>query len=77
MKAEKLDDLLTQLQPYNTVIIGFHRSNDSPWKSYEFTDQELVWLYEIARTHTVILDLFVKYILNIQKSFYLQLQINI
>ena len=60
LKAEKLDDLLTQLQPYNTVIIGFHRSNDSPWKSYEFTDQELVWLYEIARTHTVILDVFVK-----------------
>lgn len=60
VKAEKLDDLLTQLKSYNTVIIGFHRSNDSPWKSFEFSDQDMVWLYEIARTHDVILDAFVK-----------------
>ena len=60
IEAEKLDELLTRLQPYNTVIIGFHGSNKSPWQSSEFTDQELVWLYEIARTHTVILDAFVK-----------------
>jgi beta-N-acetylhexosaminidase len=65
VKADKLDELLTQLQPYNTVIIGFHRSNASPWKNYEFSDQELVWLYEIARNHTVILDVFVKpYVLS-------------
>tara|TARA_R110000868_G_scaffold56488_3_gene174780 strand:- start:21044 stop:23962 length:2919 start_codon:yes stop_codon:yes gene_type:complete len=60
VKAEKLDELLNQLQPYNTVIIGFHRSNQNPWKGHEFMDQELVWLYEIARTHNVILDVFVK-----------------
>ena len=60
VKADKLDELLSQLQPYNTVVIGFHRSNDSPWKPYGFSDQELVWLYEIARKHTVILDAFVK-----------------
>jgi beta-N-acetylhexosaminidase len=65
VKAEKLDELLTQLQSYNTVIIGFHKSNQSPWMHYEFSDQELVWLYEIARTHTVILDVFVKpYVLS-------------
>ncbi len=65
VKADKLDELLTQLQPYNIVIIGFHRSNASPWKNYEFSDQELVWLYEIARNHTVILDVFVKpYVLS-------------
>ncbi|WP_338359703.1 glycoside hydrolase family 3 N-terminal domain-containing protein [Yeosuana marina] len=60
VKADKLDELIAQLQSYNTVIIGFHRSNDNPWKSYEFTDKELTWLYEIARTNTVILDAFVK-----------------
>ena len=32
----------------------------NPWKPYEFSDQELVWLYEIARTNTVILDVFAK-----------------
>lgn len=60
VKAEKLDELLEKLKPYNTVIVGLHRSNINPWKSYKFTDKELVWLYEIARTNTVILDVFVK-----------------
>ncbi|TYA59057.1 glycoside hydrolase family 3 N-terminal domain-containing protein [Formosa maritima] len=58
--ADNLDELLVKLSAYNTVVIGFHRSNANPWKSHEFSDQELVWLYEIARTNNVILDVFVK-----------------
>lgn len=57
--GERLDDLLTQLEKYNTVIVGFHRSNDNPWKSYSMDSKQLNWLYEIARTHDVIFDAFV------------------
>ncbi|MFD1162357.1 glycoside hydrolase family 3 N-terminal domain-containing protein [Hwangdonia seohaensis] len=60
IEAESLDELMNKLHPYNTVVVGLHRSNDNPWKAHKFTDKELVWLYEIARTHTVILDVFVK-----------------
>ncbi|MBO6606384.1 glycoside hydrolase family 3 N-terminal domain-containing protein [Psychroserpens sp.] len=60
IQAEKLDELITKLQNYNTVVVGFHKSNTNPWKSYKFTDKELVWLYEIARTNTVILDVFAR-----------------
>lgn len=60
VKAKLLDELMGKLRVYNTVIIGLHRSNDNPWKSYEFTNEELVWLQEIARNHEVILDVFVK-----------------
>ncbi|GGG46156.1 beta-N-acetylglucosaminidase [Bizionia arctica] len=60
VSADNLDELITKLSAYTTVIVGFHRSNESPWKSYEFTDKELVWLYEIARNNKVILDIFVK-----------------
>lgn len=60
IQAEKLDELMSKLQDYNTVIIGLHCSNQSPWKKYQFTETELTWLYEIARTHKVILDVFVK-----------------
>ncbi|WP_299886669.1 glycoside hydrolase family 3 N-terminal domain-containing protein [uncultured Lacinutrix sp.] len=60
IKANTLDDLIKKLQNYNTVIVGFHKSNASPWKSYKFKDKELTWLYEIARTNTVILDVFAK-----------------
>ena len=60
VKAEKLDEMITKLQNYNTVIIGLHRSNKHAWEKFEFTDKELVWLYEIARTNTAILDVFTR-----------------
>ncbi len=67
--ANNLDELIKKLQVYNTVIVGLHRSNDSPWKDYQFTNKEIVWLQEIARTHTVVLDAFVKpYALSELKS---------
>lgn len=65
IKAEKLDGLISKLQNYNTVILGFHKSNANPWKGYKFNQKELAWLYEIARTNTVILDVFARpYALN-------------
>ncbi len=60
VKANSLESLSDKLKHYNTVIIGLHRSNDNPWKSYKFTSQELTWLYETARTNNVILNIFVK-----------------
>ncbi|TYB76191.1 glycoside hydrolase family 3 N-terminal domain-containing protein [Bizionia myxarmorum] len=58
--GDNLNEVIEKLKAYNTVIIGFHRSNTSPWKSFNFTDKELVWLYEISRTNNVILDVFVR-----------------
>ena len=55
---KNLDGLIDKLKPYNQVIIGFHNSNKHPWKSYKFTDKELVWLQEISRQKDVILDVF-------------------
>lgn len=60
IKADNLDGYIQQLKAYNYVIIGFHKSNDNPWKSFSFSEKELVWLYEIARTNTVILDVFAR-----------------
>ncbi|MGB5981080.1 MAG: glycoside hydrolase family 3 N-terminal domain-containing protein [Nonlabens sp.] len=57
--ADRLDELLYKLEPFNTVIVGLHRSNDNPWKSYKIADKDLTWLYEIARVHNVIFDAFV------------------
>lgn len=55
---KNLDALTTKLKPYNMVIVGFHKSNLHPWKSYKFTNKELVWLQEISRNNTIILDVF-------------------
>ena len=60
IKASQLGEMIEQLRNYNYVIAGFHKSNDSPWSAYKFKDKELVWLYEIARTNTTILNVFAK-----------------
>ncbi|GGZ49558.1 glycoside hydrolase family 3 N-terminal domain-containing protein [Mesonia mobilis] len=60
VKAEHLNDLLTKLEAYNLVIVGYHKSNSSPWASYQFSDNELVWLHEIARKNTTILSVFAR-----------------
>ena len=70
VNSNNLDGLIASLKNYNTVIVGFHKSNANPWKSYQFTDKELVWLYEISRTNNVILTVFAKpYALDDFKTF--------
>ncbi len=58
VKATQLDDLILKLSKFNTVIVGVHKSNDSPWKSYKMTEKERTWLYEIARNNKVVLSVF-------------------
>ncbi|PHR74041.1 MAG: beta-N-acetylglucosaminidase [Lutibacter sp.] len=58
VSSDKLDGLIGLLKPYDLVIIGSHRSNANPWKSYKFENKDLVWLQEISREHKVILDVF-------------------
>lgn len=45
------------LADYSLVIIGFHKSDENPWKPYTFSKNELFWLQEIARqqnSHTLL-----------------------
>jgi len=55
---KNLSGILLKLKNYNTVIIGFHKSNAHPWKDYNFSYEELVMVEEIARNKNVILDVF-------------------
>ncbi len=60
MVGDRLDEVIKNLESYNTVIIGFHRSNDNPWKSYQLDTRQLNWLYEISRIKDVVVDAFVR-----------------
>ncbi|WP_394369536.1 glycoside hydrolase family 3 N-terminal domain-containing protein [Aquimarina mytili] len=60
VKASQLSEMIEKLRDYNYVIVGFHKSNASPWASYKFKDKELVWLYEIARLNTTVLNIFAR-----------------
>ncbi|PIB38770.1 glycoside hydrolase family 3 N-terminal domain-containing protein [Maribacter sp. 4G9] len=59
---DNIESLKKQLEDYNLVIIGHHKSNESPWKAYKFTDKELAWLQEISnlRSSNLILSVFAK-----------------
>jgi beta-glucosidase-like glycosyl hydrolase/CubicO group peptidase (beta-lactamase class C family) len=54
--------LSKKLADYNLVIIGHHKSNESPWKSYQFSGKELTWLQEISnlRSSNLVLCVFAK-----------------
>jgi beta-N-acetylhexosaminidase len=54
-----IDSLKVKLKDFDLVIIGFHKS-DKAWKKHDFTETELLWLQEIAKTKKVILDAFTK-----------------
>ncbi|MBW2960793.1 glycoside hydrolase family 3 N-terminal domain-containing protein [Mesonia aestuariivivens] len=60
IKSDHLGGLLEKLKDYNLVIVGYHKSNSSPWSSYKFSDNELVWLHEIARNHKTVLSVFAR-----------------
>jgi len=59
VSSDNVDSLNVQLSNYNTVIVGFHKS-DKAWKKQDFTETELLWLQEIAKKNKVILDVFTK-----------------
>jgi beta-glucosidase-like glycosyl hydrolase/CubicO group peptidase (beta-lactamase class C family) len=62
IKARDIAGYKKELANYNLVIIGFHKSNESPWQGYKFSKNELFWLEEISRLRTsnTILTLFAK-----------------
>ena len=58
VSSDNLNELINTLEDFDLVIVGFHKSNTHPWKSFEFSNQELVWLHEISRKNTTILSVF-------------------
>ncbi|MEB8330303.1 serine hydrolase [Flavobacteriaceae bacterium KMM 6897] len=62
ISGNDINSLKKNLQGYNLVITGFHKSDESPWKSYKFSSKEISWLEEIGslRTSNLILASFAK-----------------
>jgi beta-glucosidase-like glycosyl hydrolase/CubicO group peptidase (beta-lactamase class C family) len=60
VQGDDINTLMRNLADYNTVIVGMHRSNDSPWKGYRLSSKQIQWLQRISGEHDVIVDAFVK-----------------
>ncbi|WP_127140778.1 glycoside hydrolase family 3 N-terminal domain-containing protein [Flagellimonas marinaquae] len=60
--AKDISEYKERLKDFNLVIIGFHKSNENPWKGHKFSKNELFWLEEISRMRTsnTILSVFTK-----------------
>jgi beta-glucosidase-like glycosyl hydrolase/CubicO group peptidase (beta-lactamase class C family) len=65
-----VDSLMTKLSQFDTVIIGYHKSDKTWWKSPELSDSELQLINKISAQKNTILDCFAKpYVLSKIKSF--------
>lgn len=53
-------DISKEIQKYDRIIIGLHRSNANPWAAYQFTASEIEVLNKIASKKPVVLVLFVR-----------------
>lgn len=62
INANDISSLKSKLAGYNLVIVGLHRSNESPWKPYQLTKNEFSWLRDIAkeRASNLIFTIFTK-----------------
>lgn len=60
VKANNLEEYLNELSSYDYVVMGFHKSDDNPWKSYKMTADEVQWMQTIAAANKVILDIFTR-----------------
>ena len=57
--SKNLDSVLTELEGYTKVIIGYHKS-DGAWRNHNLTFRELLWINQIGRQNDVILTFFTK-----------------
>ena len=52
--------LYEAVEPFDTIIIGLHKPDKTPWDAYKFTENELKWLEHIAKKKKVILAVFTR-----------------
>ena len=58
VEKDNLNEIIDTLEDFDLVLVGFHKSNAHPWKPYQFSNKESVWLHEISRKNKTILSVF-------------------
>ena len=70
VQPDENGEYLNKLKKYSKVIVGYHKSNSNPWKSFKFKQSELDVLEKIAAQNEVFLNVFASpYALLDVKSF--------
>ncbi|GAB1309513.1 glycoside hydrolase family 3 N-terminal domain-containing protein [Urechidicola sp. KH5] len=58
VSGNSIQEIQQQLKDFNLVILGYHKSNINPWKSFKFSNLELQWIEAIAKKNKTILNVF-------------------
>ncbi len=58
LKLTNLKQLEKEVKQYDVIILGFHKSNAHPWKSYKFTEDEIDLIQRISANNKCILSVF-------------------
>lgn len=56
--GDNVNDLNKELKKFDIVIVGYHKSNKHPWKSFKFSEDELKWVQAISKKNKTILSVF-------------------
>ena len=60
IESNNLEDIKSELKKFDRVIIGYHKSDESPWASYKFSEKETRWIDEISKANKSILVNFTR-----------------
>ncbi len=52
IEVKDFGDSREKLANFNLVIVGYHKSNENPWKSHRLSKDELFWLRQVAQMRT-------------------------
>lgn len=53
-------EVIVKTNSYEVIIVGFHKSDKSPYDAYKFSNEEISLVEELAKEKKLILDVFTK-----------------
>jgi len=53
-------EVIARTNSYEVIIVGFHKSDKSPFDGYKFSNKEISLIEELAKQKKIILDVFTK-----------------
>ena len=62
VKGKDIATLKSKLKEYNTILLGFHKKNNSPWADFKFSKKDIYWLHELSKLSDkdVVLSVFAR-----------------
>lgn len=60
LHGKKWEEIQKEIKNFDRIIIGFHKSNKSPWANFKFSSEEINLIQKISKEKKVILAIFTR-----------------